>query len=236
MGCASSAPLVEQGKHLVEGVKDAASDTVNKGEKALHNATDTIKEGVSSGIDTVKETVQSAINTAEESVGSVAQKIGETFNFTSSKANELEDTKQTLSSTKDDLVGNVSESAAEVVSEAETVIVSETEHAREAFQSGTSPLFETVHSMDDEMASALKELEVHGLDDFHEKTKDLEESVIQSGTEVLEDLENDTKDHLGESVKKVEMKVEELMEDGSTVKVEEKVVEVEAKKHPEKEE
>ncbi|KAH1008426.1 hypothetical protein HUJ05_008980 [Dendroctonus ponderosae] len=36
MGCASSAPLVEQGKHLVEGVKDTANDTMAKGEKALH--------------------------------------------------------------------------------------------------------------------------------------------------------------------------------------------------------
>lgn len=37
MGCASSAPLVEQGKHLVETVKDTANDTVAKGEKALQS-------------------------------------------------------------------------------------------------------------------------------------------------------------------------------------------------------
>lgn len=36
MGCASSAPLVEQGKHLVEEVKETANDTMAKGEKALH--------------------------------------------------------------------------------------------------------------------------------------------------------------------------------------------------------
>lgn len=33
MGCASSAPLVEQGKHLVETV----NDTVTKGEKVLES-------------------------------------------------------------------------------------------------------------------------------------------------------------------------------------------------------
>ncbi|KAF7276478.1 hypothetical protein GWI33_010261, partial [Rhynchophorus ferrugineus] len=36
MGCASSAPLIESGKKLVEGVKDTTNDTLNKGENAIN--------------------------------------------------------------------------------------------------------------------------------------------------------------------------------------------------------
>lgn len=36
MGCASSTPLVESGKNLVEAAKDSANDAVNMGEKAFH--------------------------------------------------------------------------------------------------------------------------------------------------------------------------------------------------------
>lgn len=35
MGCASSSPIVESGKNLVEGAKDAVNDTIEKGERAL---------------------------------------------------------------------------------------------------------------------------------------------------------------------------------------------------------
>lgn len=35
MGCASSSPIIESGKNLVEDAKDAVSDTITKGEKAI---------------------------------------------------------------------------------------------------------------------------------------------------------------------------------------------------------
>lgn len=35
MGCASSSPIVESGKNLVEDAKDAVTGTFAKGEKAL---------------------------------------------------------------------------------------------------------------------------------------------------------------------------------------------------------
>ncbi|CAH0546424.1 unnamed protein product [Brassicogethes aeneus] len=37
MGCASSSPLIEGGKNLVEAAKDTANDAVAKGGQALHD-------------------------------------------------------------------------------------------------------------------------------------------------------------------------------------------------------
>uniref|UniRef100_A0AAR5PZF5 Uncharacterized protein n=2 Tax=Dendroctonus ponderosae TaxID=77166 RepID=A0AAR5PZF5_DENPD len=215
MGCASSAPLVEQGKHLVEGVKDTANDTMAKGEKALHETTDTIKDGISSGIDSMKETVQSVFTTAEESVGSVAHKLGETLSLTTSKTAEnlknAQEITTDLSAAKGEMLSGTVDAAAEAVSEAETVVMSEAEQAREAFQSGTSPFFETVHSLGDEVDSTLANTAALALD----KAEDLEVSMhhtLKQGGELLEDLETDAKDMLGESVKTMKAHVEELHE------------------------
>ncbi|XP_066249857.1 uro-adherence factor A [Euwallacea similis] len=187
MGCASSAPLVEQGKNLVEGVKDTANETISKGEKALQDTGDTIKDGLES----MKDSVHIALNTAEESIGSVAQKIGDTFTFATSRtseniAHEFQDAQEALSSSKDDLLTSASDAATEAVSEAETVVMSETDHAREAFQTAAAPFFETVHSLEEDVNTA---------------SKDREEDKHADFSDVLEDLEGDSnKDLLGESV------------------------------------
>ncbi|XP_066154879.1 protein DR_1172 isoform X2 [Euwallacea fornicatus] len=199
MGCASSAPLVEQGKNLVESAKDTANESISKGEKALQDTGDTIKDGLES----VKDSVHIALNSAEESIGSVAQKIGDTFNFATSRtsenmAHDFQDAKEALSS-KDDLLTSASDAATEAVSEAETVVMSETDHAREAFQTAAAPFFETVHSLEEGGDTALK---------------DPEEDKHAYFSDILEDLEGDSnKDLLGESVGNAKREIVEELND-----------------------
>ncbi|KAF7272819.1 hypothetical protein GWI33_014426, partial [Rhynchophorus ferrugineus] len=129
------------------------------------------------------------------------------------------------SSTKDDILA----SASEAVSEAETVLISETEQAKEAFQSGTSPFFETVHSLDDTLDDAINDIEHKKTDALEtaklevENMEDRMDSMVIQGTEVLEDIENHTVEMLGENVEKLHAKVEELKsreEDGAAPKEE----------------
>lgn len=95
------------------------------------------------------------------------------------------------------------------MSEAETVIVSETEQAREAFQSGAAPFFETVHSLEEEVQTAVE---------------DPETPIKMTTTgEVLEDLEEDGKDMLGETVEVAQSKVEELVQEEAEGVVKEEV-------------
>lgn len=94
-------------------------------------------------------------------------------------------------------------SAPEAISEAETVVMSETDNAREAFQSGTSPFFDTVRSLDEDVASSvahLKSVVTH-------QAQDLQDRMETKTDGILEDLE-DTKNFLGEAV---ESQVKKLM-------------------------
>ncbi|XP_057664634.1 alanine--tRNA ligase-like [Diorhabda carinulata] len=191
MGCASSSPLVENGKNFIEGAKDSVSETLTKGGKVLEDVGETAKEGISSGLDTVKETVHTAVTTAENGVENVMGKLGETFNLASSKATDLH---EDIESKKHELVANVSDTAAEAISEAETVVVSEAENAKEAFTSKASPVFETVHSIGEEMEHKASEIQ-------------------EDGIEFIEDIEEHV---LGDNVHKMETKPEEILKTTST--------------------
>ncbi|XP_060534481.1 uncharacterized protein LOC132706911 isoform X2 [Cylas formicarius] len=162
MGCASSAPIVESGKNLVETAKETAAETVAKGERVILNAGEAAKESVES----VKETVHNAVASAEESLG----KIGDAFSFASNKVQEAAD--------EVDVVGN----GAEAVSEAETVLASEADHVREAFASKTTPFFETVRSVEEDVAAP----------------KNGEEKYDMLGEDVEDDVARDAEELLGE--------------------------------------
>ncbi|XP_049819437.1 uncharacterized protein LOC126264674 [Aethina tumida] len=200
MGCASSTPLVEGGKNLVEAAKETANDAVTKGEQALHDVGETAKDG----IETVKETMTSAFTTAESSVGNVVGKIGETFNFTSSQVKEGVNH---LEASKDEMINNASDATAEAISEAETVLASEADNVKEFVS-------DTKNSMNETMNSIGK--------DMNEKVEDLKHDAIDLHDKAVESLKieeiDQTIDHLGDSVSKMEEKVEEVLKSDSPTK------------------
>lgn len=111
------------------------------------------------------------------------------------------------------------------MSEAETVIVSETEQAREAFQSGAKPFFETVHSLEEDVSLKLQKSKNLKKQKFKKVQTAVDEfktteTAMEDGVEVLEDLEVEGKDLLGETVQVVQSKVEELVQEEGEVKEE----------------
>nr|XP_023012364.1 uncharacterized protein LOC111502502 [Leptinotarsa decemlineata] len=137
--------------------------------------------------------MHTAVEATENGVGTVLGKIGDTLNFTSSAA---KDAAEDLEHKKDELVTNAYDTAAEVVSETETILASETESAKEAFTSQSAPIFETVRSFENEIES---------------KTEKLQDNLVGA----LDDVESDIEQHfdaLGDNLKAAEKKVEERLD------------------------
>nr|CAH7713249.1 unnamed protein product [Callosobruchus chinensis] len=119
-------------------------------------------------------------------------KIGDTFNFAHNAAKEAA---EDLAAKKDEMVQSVVDTTAEAISDAETVVASETESAKEAFSAKAGPIFETVQSVESDLESRVHEVK---------------EDVAQK----LHDLEDDMNEHfdmLGDSVETVKEKMEEVL-------------------------
>lgn len=163
-----------------------------------------VGETAKDGIETVKETMTSAFTTAESSVGNVVGKIGETFNFTSSQVKEGVNH---LEASKDEMINNASDATAEAISEAETVLASEADNVKEFVS-------DTKNSMNETMNSIGK--------DMNEKVEDLKHDAIDLHDKAVESLKieeiDQTIDHLGDSVSKMEEKVEEVLKSDSPTK------------------
>ncbi|XP_071054343.1 group 3 late-embryogenesis abundant protein, mitochondrial-like [Onthophagus taurus] len=157
MGCASSNPLVEGGKNLVTTAKESVNDVVAKGEHTIHEAGDAAKEGM----EHVKEAVESAMNTVENSLGNVVGKVSNTFNSTKNNVAE------TIDATKENIT--------EAVSDAETVVISEKDNAKEMLSTAASKTFKRIDSMTDEFGEAITERKEEVVDSLH--IEDIEQSI-----------------------------------------------------------
>ncbi|XP_017773421.1 PREDICTED: uncharacterized protein LOC108560405 [Nicrophorus vespilloides] len=109
MGCASSNPLVEGGKNIVDNVKETKDNAVAVGEKAMQDA----GEVVNSGMDHVKHAVESGLNTAQNSIGT----------FVNSIENTISTTKSSATNAAENIANKTTESLEEAISDAKTVLV-----------------------------------------------------------------------------------------------------------------
>lgn len=140
----------------------------------------------------MKETFHKVTSNAEDTVESVMGKIGDTFNFHSSKDTVLED----LEEKTDGIINSASDSAAEVISEAETVLASEAESVKETFSTNKSAVFERMHSVEDKVEDILSK----GKENLTEMVNNLDEST-ETGMDMTSDSVETVVENLAEDLK-----------------------------------
>ncbi|KAF5281641.1 hypothetical protein FQR65_LT14615 [Abscondita terminalis] len=199
MGCASSNPLIESGKHLVESAKESAVEFAHKGENAIHDAGETAKHGITTGATQVKTAVESAIEGVGNHLGSSVNKIGDTFK---SKHEEAE---EALSNTVDD-ASKASEHMMEVVSEAETVLASEVdtviEDIHDTAETGTDLAFDKIDTVKSNILEEARELhkavdetlEIEDIEDVESSNENVIEKTTESVTTVFTSPEKEVKE------------------------------------------
>ncbi|GJQ84158.1 hypothetical protein Trydic_g2837 [Trypoxylus dichotomus] len=124
MGCAGSNPIVQGGKQFVESAKDSVTEAVSKGEHALHNAGEAAKEGM----EHVKEAVGTAVTSAEAGLEGMVEKVGNPFSSGKKEIDALAEQAETR--TNNEITSAVA-AATETVSDAETILASEAENAKD---------------------------------------------------------------------------------------------------------
>lgn len=161
----------------------------------------------------MKESVHIALSSAEDSVGSMVGKIGDTFNFHS---NNTKDTIITdLETMKDDTLNNLSDGATEAVSEAETVLMSETENMKDGIMASDTAVMDTVESFTNEIENNLNETKENVGESINAVTETIKSDVENGLNEVRENVHESLENvdhHLGDSVKEVEKKMEEVLD------------------------